>query len=249
MKIKRKNIYIVFVFSLLLTFSNGYSQWFVDVETGLAFSGYNNVQIPRDTGTRFSLYEDLKTDSTFFFRLRLGYQIGQKHTLSVFVAPLSLNASGRVDKPIRFNEEDFPANTPLNAVYRFNSYRLTYRYDFVRKENLRLGIGFTVKIRDAAISVEGNNIKSENTNVGFVPLINFRLEWFFTKKLSLLLDGDAAAASQGRAEDVLLALQLNLNDNVTLKAGYRILEGGANVEEVYNFTLIHFITAGITYRF
>ena len=249
MKIKRKNIYVVFVFFLLLTLSNAYSQWFVDVETGLATSGYNDVQIPRDTGTKFSLSKDLKTDSTFFFRLRLGYQIGSKHTLSVLVAPLSLDASGSIDEPIRFNEEDFPANIPLTGVYRFNSYRLTYRYDFIRKEKLRIGIGFTAKIRDAAISVEGNNKKSEKTNVGFVPLINFRLEWFFAKKLSLLLDGDAAAASQGRAEDVLLALQLNLNENVTLKAGYRILEGGANVDEVYNFALIHLITAGVTYRF
>jgi len=86
MKIIRKNIYIVFVFFLLVTFSNAYSQWFVDVETGTVFSGYNNVRIPRETGTQFSLSKDLKTDAAFFFRLRLGYQIGQKHTLSVFVA-------------------------------------------------------------------------------------------------------------------------------------------------------------------
>jgi len=249
MKIRRKNIYIFLAILILSICSNVYSQWFVDMETGLASSGYNNVRIPRDTGTEFSLSKDLKTDSTFFFRLRLGYQIGQKHSLSVLVAPLSLNASGSVNKSIRFFEEDFPADTPLKAVYRFNSYRLTYRYDFIRKENLRLGFGFTAKIRDASISVEGNNRKSEKTNVGFVPLINFRLEWFFGKKLSLLLDGDALAASQGRAEDVLLALQLHLNKNFALRAGYRILEGGANVEEVYNFALIHFVIAGVTYRF
>jgi len=143
----------------------------------------------------------------------------------------------------------FPADTPLKAVYRFNSYRLTYRYGLVRKENIRLGFGFTAKIRDAAVSVEGNNKKSEKTNVGFVPLINFRLEWLFSKKLSLLLEGDALAAPQGRAEDVLLALQIHLNEDFALKAGYRILEGGANVEEVYNFALIHFVIAGVTYRF
>jgi len=246
---KRILIYAPFAILLLLTFSNAYSQWSVDAEAGLASSGYNNVQIPRDMGTEFSLSKDLKTDSTFFFRLRLGYQLGQRHTLSVLVAPLSLNASGSVNKSIRFFEEDFPADVPLKAVYRFNSYRLTYRYDFIRKENLRLGFGFTAKIRDAAISVEGNNQKSEKTNVGFVPLINFRFEWFFAKKLSLLLEGDALAAPQGRAEDVLLALQLHLNKDLTLKAGYRILEGGANVEEVYNFALIHFVIAGATYRF
>ncbi len=249
MNIRIINISIFLVILILSISSFGYSQWFIDVETGLAFSGYNNVRIPRETGTEFSLSKDLKTDSTFFFRLRLGYQIGSKHTLSVFLAPLSLNASGRINKSIRFFEEDFPADTPLKAVYRFNSYRLTYRYDLIRKENLRFGFGITAKIRDAAISVEGNNKKSEKTNVGFVPLINFHFEWFFAKKFSLLLDGDALAAPQGRAEDVLLALQLHLNEAITLKAGYRILEGGADVEEVYNFALIHFVIAGLTYRF
>jgi hypothetical protein len=38
------------------------AQWFVDFENGLVVSGYNDIQIPRDTGTRFSLTDDLKTD-------------------------------------------------------------------------------------------------------------------------------------------------------------------------------------------
>lgn len=119
----------------------------------------------------------------------------------------------------------------------------------MRKENLRFGLGLTAKIRDAAISVQGNSKKSEKTNVGLVPLINFLLEWDFTEKLSLLFCGDALAASQGRAEDVLLAIKLRLKDKLKLKVGYRILEGGANVEEVYNFALLHFFSVGIAYQF
>ncbi len=226
-----------------------YSQWFFDAETGGAFSGYNDVQIPRDTGTAFSLSQDLKSDPTLFFRLRLGIGFGKRHTLSVLAAPLTINATGSIDTPISFFEEDFPADVPLAAVYRFNSYRLTYRYDLVRKEHLRLGVGFTAKIRDAAIRVEGDNRESEKTNVGFVPLINFYCEWFVAKNLSLLLEGDALAAPQGRAEDVLLAIRFHLSEKMALRAGYRILEGGANVEEVYNFALIHFLTAGLTYHF
>ncbi|MGB7296236.1 MAG: hypothetical protein WBC70_11660, partial [Candidatus Aminicenantales bacterium] len=62
-------------------------------------------------------------------------------------------------------------------------------------------------------------------------------------------EGDAAAARQGRAEDILLALQYRLNDKLTLRAGYRILEGGSDVKEVYTFALIHFLSAGLTYTF
>jgi len=33
--------------------------FWLDLETGAAFTGYNDVQIPADTGTAFSLAEDL----------------------------------------------------------------------------------------------------------------------------------------------------------------------------------------------
>jgi hypothetical protein len=234
---------------VLVLASPSFGQWFFDFENGLALPGYNDVRIPGDAGTPFSLSEDLKADSTYFFRFRLGYQWNSRHTLSVFAAPFRIKAAGSVDKDILFFEETFPANVPLSGVYKFNSYRLTYRYDFVRKEKWRVGIGFTAKIRDAAVKIEGDGRISNKTNVGFVPLINFRVLWQFQKAWSLLLEGDAAAASQGRAEDVLLALQYHLNDKLALRAGYRILEGGADVEEVYNFALIHFFSAGITYTF
>lgn len=247
----KKSVFILMAITALSLWlsPSAFGQWFADFENGLAVPGYNDVKIPGDTGTAFSLSEDLKADSTYFFRVRLGYQWNSRHTLSVFAAPFRINAAGSVDKDILFFEETFPANVPLSGIYKFNSYRLTYRYDFLRREKWRVGIGITAKIRDAAIKVEGDGRSSNKTNVGFVPLINFRVLWQFDKAWSLLLEGDGAAASQGRAEDILLALQHHLNDNLALRAGYRILEGGADVEEVYNFALIHFFSVGVTYNF
>lgn len=236
------------VFALGFT-TSGFAQWFVDFENGLAVSGYNDVQIPRDTGTLFSLSEDLETDSSYFFRIRVGYHWKSRHALSVFAAPLTLKASGMVDEEILFFGTAFPANTPLEAGYKFNSFRLTYRYDLIRKPKWQVGIGLTAKIRDAYIEVDGGGQNAKKTNVGFVPLLNFRILWQFHKAWGLLLEGDAAVAAQGRAEDVLIALRYSLNDKVHLRAGYRIIEGGADVEEVYNFALIHFFSAGITISF
>jgi hypothetical protein len=240
---------LIIILGILGSYTMAGAQWFLDFENGIAISGYNDVSIPRDTGTLFSLTDDLQSDSTYFFRVRLGYRLKSKHTFSIFAAPLSLEASGEVDKELKFFEETFPSNVPLRGTYTFNSFRLTYRYDFLRKEKWQVGIGFTAKIRDAAIKVEGNEKSSEKTNVGFVPLINFRVLWQIHKDWGLLLEGDAAWATQGRAEDILLALQYHLSEKLILKAGYRILEGGADVEEVYNFALIHFFVAGITIRF
>ncbi len=247
-----KKIVLVTLFafaSILGLHANVLAQWFLDFENGLVMSGYNDVQIPGDTGTRFSLTEDLKTDASYFFRARFGYRWKSGHNISVFAAPLTLKAEGEVDKELVFFEETFPPNTPLNATYTFNSYRLTYRYDFVRKPKWEVGIGFTAKIRDAVVQVDGGGKSSKKTNVGFVPLLNFRILWQFHKEWGLLLEGDAAAAAQGRAEDVLLALQYSLSEKVRLRAGYRIIEGGADVEEVYNFSLIHFFSAGLTISF
>ncbi len=247
-----KKPFIVFLFAIISILglnSNILAQWFVDFENGLVASGYNDVQIPRDTGTRFSLTDDLETDSAYFFRIRFGYRWKSRHNLSVFAAPLTLKAAGTIDKEVVFFEETFLPNTPLNAQYTFNSYRLTYRYDLVRKQKWHVGIGFTAKIRDAVVLVEGGGKSSKKTNVGFVPLLNFRVLWQFHDDWGLLLEGDAAAAAQGRAEDVLLALQYSLNEKVHFRVGYRIIEGGADVEEVYNFSLIHFLSAGIHIHF
>jgi len=224
-------------------------QWFLDFENGLAVPGYNDVRIPGDTGTLFSLSEELNLDSSYFFRLRLGYRWKGRHTLSVLAAPLRLNTAGRVNKEIVFFKETFPANVPLTGVYKFNSYRLTYRYDFLKREKWQAGIGFTAKIRDAFIKIEGEGRSSIKKNLGLVPLINFRVLWQFHKDWGLLLEGDAAAAPQGRAEDILLAIQYRLNDRLNLRAGYRILEGGADVKEVYTFALVHYLGAGLTYSF
>jgi hypothetical protein len=248
-KISMRSFMAISCFLFLGYFTHIQAELFLDFENGFALSGYNDVQIPRETGTRFSLTQDLQADSSYFFRVRLGYRLNSRHMFSIFAAPLSLDASGKINSPLRFFEEEFAANIPLEARYTFNSYRFTYRYDFVRNKKWRIGAGLTAKIRDAAIRVEGNGKSEEKANVGFVPLINFWIQWRFHEKWGLLLEGDAAAASQGRAEDVLLAVQYKWTDGLTLKAGYRIIEGGADVEEVYNFALIHFFVAGITVRF
>jgi len=234
---------------LLVPACASFGQWFLDAENGAVFSGYNDIQIPRDTGTRFSFSEELKTDRNYFFRLRLGYQWRLRHTLLVLVAPLKIKAAGRLDRTLFFFEEVFPAGTPLRGSYKFNSYRLTYRYDFIRKGKWQVGAGLTAKIRDAAIKIEGGGLSSTKSNVGFVPLINLSLFWQFLDRWGLLLEGDAAVARQGRAEDFILALQWKVRDNLSFKLGYRLLEGGADVEEVYNFSLFHYLSAGLTFTF
>ena len=85
--------------------------------------------------------------------------------------------------------------------------------------------------------------------MGFVPIINFRFLWNINDHIGFLLEGDALAAPQGRAEDILIAAKYKLTDYVAVLAGYRILEGGADNDEVYNFALFHYASMGISYTF
>jgi hypothetical protein len=126
---------------------------------------------------------------------------------------------------------------------------VTYQYAWLSGERLRAGIGFTGKIRDASIRVDNGSVFSEKTNTGFVPLINFAFDWRFASKLGLILEGDALAAPQGRAEDVLVAIYGNPTSQIRLRLGYRILEGGADNDEVYTFALVHYLSIGATWSF
>jgi len=221
----------------------------IDLESGAVFTGYNNVRIPGDEGVLFSLKTDLNADPNAFIRIRAGYTIKSRHTVSLLYAPLIVKSNGITNKQIDFEGVTFLANTALNACYKFNSYRITYRYNIVKRSRFEFGLGFTAKIRDAEISIHSNDISASKKNVGFVPIINFRLNWKINDKIGVLFEGDALAAPQGRAEDILLAGTYEFSDKFMVRFGYRILEGGADNDEVYNFALFHYASVGVTYTF
>jgi len=141
------------------------SQVFLDVESGVVFLGYNDVRIPGDQGTLFSLTEELDASPKVFYRVRAGYTFGTRHNLSVLYAPLEVKSDGSLTLDLAFEGVIFPANTPLEGTYKFNSYRLTYRYDIVERPEFEFGPGFTAKIRDAKVAIYSADDESIKTYV------------------------------------------------------------------------------------
>jgi len=223
--------------------------WSLDLEAAMVTASRNDLQIPGDTGTRFSLVDDLDTDDDVAFRVRLGRSLGERHHLFALYAPLRLHASGQTGFAIDYNGEAFAPEADLTAAYTFNSYRLTWRYDALRTDRFDLGLGLTGKVRDASIELSDGVTTTSKDNVGFVPLVHLRLDWRWTGKLGLVLEADALAAPQGRAEDALIALALQPWRQGTLRLGYRVLEGGSDGDEVYSFALIHYLVFGWSQRF
>lgn len=243
-----KNLILVFILTVICS-EPLFSQFAVDAENGIIGTTYNNIRVPGDTGTKFSLCDELEDDTQYFYRLRLNYTLKQKHFFSLLYAPLTIESSGRFDKDVIYRDAVFLSGTDIEASYTFNSYRLTYRYEWINNKNFEFGIGFTAKIRDAEIEIKNEDGSAGKSNIGFVPIINFRAMYKYNELFGLLVEGDALAAPQGRAEDVLGALTWNYNNNLLLKAGYRILEGGADNDEVYTFSLINYAVLGFIYTF
>ncbi len=226
------------------------AQAFVDVEGGIAFTGYNDVQIPSASGSRISLKDDTGSASALAFRIRAGYTIFDKHTFMLLAAPLSVRGSAVIDRNLSYQGTTFTAGSRVDSVYRFDSYRLTWRYTFMDSGPFELAAGITGKVRSAGISLMGNDGYAIRTDLGVVPLINFMAKWNMTDRFGLLLDGDALVTPFGRAEDALLAIQYRYSDNADLRLGYRVLEGGSDGGgNVYTFALFNYVTAGVTVRF
>jgi hypothetical protein len=228
------------------------ARWSVDLEAGPVFSGYNNVRIPGNTGTLFSLTEDLHARTAFGYRVRLSKTFGDRHWVSVLVAPLRVESRGSLNRDVLFAGTLFPAGqNELTGLYRFDSYRLTYRYGFVRARRFSFDLGLTAKIRDAEIRLSYQGVYpvwASKKNTGFVPIVSFRADWSLGPRVGLVLDGDALGVPQGRAEDVTAALRIGFGERVDARVGYRVLEGGSDVDEVYGFALFHYAVAGITLR-
>ncbi len=65
----------------------------------------------------------------------------------------------------------------------------------------------------------------------------------------LNLDLDALAGGPGRAEDVALKLGWQIAPKVAWELGYRTVEGGADVDEVYSFAWLHYAVTSVRLNF
>ncbi|MFN3597771.1 MAG: hypothetical protein ACK41D_10930 [Rubricoccaceae bacterium] len=221
----------------------------VELEAGPAWQSRNDVEIPNDgAATRFSLKELTGSGPAPAGRVYVTWQPGARHALRLLVAPLSVTATGVPDQPIRFAGEAFAAGAETESTYTFNSYRLTYRYALLDGERAGLWIGFTAKVRDALVGLEQPGVTARDTDLGFVPLLHLAPTWRFAPGWEVGLDVDALAGGPGRAIDGAVRVGYDLSDRLTVRAGYRTVEGGADVDAVYNFAWLHYAVGSVTVR-
>ncbi len=224
------------------------AQPFVNLESGAFYTGINTIR-NGSNGTLFSLKNDFQTPVSPFLRLRVGYLLNGKNHFSFLYAPLKIVETGTLEKDLLFDGKNFKANLPIEVVYKFNSYRFTYNRRIINKDNFKFGIGLSAKIRDAGASLKNRAFLSENFSIGFAPLINLIANWDISQKVGVNFFGEGLAASKGRAIDLSISGRYSLTKNLQGNLGYRLLEGGANGTNRYNFIQLHFIFVSLNYAF
>ena len=222
------------------------AQTFINIESGAFFTVMNDIR-KGNNGTLFSLKNDFQTPVSPFFRLRVGCLSNGKDYFSFLYAPLKIVETGTIEKDILFDGKNFKANVPTEVVYKFNSYRFTYNRRIINKDNFKFGIGLSAKIRDAGVSLKNRELLSENFRIGFAPLVNLLANWDISQKMGIDFLGEGLAASKGRAIDLSLSGRYSFTKNLQGNIGYRLLEGGANGTNGYNFIQLHFIYASVNY--
>ena len=222
----------------------------IELEAGPVWQTGNDVQIPNDgSGSRFSLVDLAGKGPWPAGRLYLGWNINERHGLRALLAPLSYTETGSLRGSVAFAGESFEPGAPVEATYKFNSWRLSYRYRFMNRPRLNLWVGFTAKLRDAKIELRQAGTSAKDTDLGFVPLLHIAADWRFAGRGHLLFDLDGLAGGPGRAFDGALKVGYDFTDHWGITGGYRTLEGGADVDSVYNFAWFHFGVVSGVYRF
>jgi hypothetical protein len=221
----------------------------IEAEGGTLWQSRNDVRVPNETGTLFSLVDVTGSGPHGAFRVEAAFDVNDRHGFRVVVAPLAIEDGGMLDGPVLFAGEAFAAGLATTANYKFSSYRITYRYRFYRGQTWRWKVGFTGFVRDARIALRQGDTFAEDTDVGFVPLLHLSGDARLSSRLRFMLDLDGLAATQGRAFDVAAKLGYSLSDRWELAFGYRTIEGGADVEKVYNFAWLHFAVGSLRIRF
>ena len=228
----------------------GWERFSAELEVGPAWQSRNDVQIPNtEEGTRFSLVDLVGNGPYPAGRLYLTWNISERHSLRALLAPFSYTDLGVFEDSVDFAGETFAPDIATDATYKFNSWRLGYRYRLLRSDHFRWWIGFTAKIRDAKIRLEQPGTAAEDTDVGFVPLLNLGLEYRVAGRWYSLLDVDGLAGGPGRAIDGAVKIGYDLSRRWSLSVGYRTVEGGVDIEEVYNFAWFNYGLASVVFRF
>ncbi len=207
----------------------------------------NDVRVP-GRGSAVDFRSLIGEDAGAAFRLTGVGRFDDDSGWRFVVAPLSASGTGRLRSPKRFDGSTFAPGVATRARYRFDSYRLTYWRRFRSDARSAWRFGYTLKLRDAEVSLRQPGVSERFRNTGLVPLLHFGGTTALGPKTDLLLDFDGLVAPQGSALDLGAFVRHRLSPTLGAFAGLRVLYGGADNDDTYNLATFGYLTAGLSVR-
>jgi hypothetical protein len=222
----------------------------LEFETGAVWQSRNEIHIP-DTaqGTRFAMTDLQGSGPNAHRRVELTWNLTHRHSLKFVYAPLSFSGTGMFSTQVRFAGGTFPSGTPVDSDYKFDSYRLTYRYLLHESDRWRWKIGATAFLRDARVELRREGERASDSDVGVVPLLSANVEYVIAPGWTALIDFDGLVSPQGRAIDVAAKIRYDLTNAWYVTAGYRMFEGGVDNSERFAFGWYNFAVVSLGVRF
>jgi hypothetical protein len=200
----------------------------VEVRVSGDFGGlipmYHSIQLGAQ-GTDFDYVRDGGQDVVFPVG-RLSVQMGlNRHHLTFLYQPLELNSEVVLRRPLVVDDLTFAAGSAVDLKYGFPFYRLSYAYDVVAGDALRLALGGSLQLRDATItftSADGD-LRRTRRDVGPVPALKALVRYDTPAGWFTMLEVDGMYAPvkyiNGGDSDVTGAII-----DANLRAGYRVSE-------------------------
>ncbi len=246
-----RKLFFLFLMMFLCLGTYAQSSWEIRFMPQVAFGGKNDLQRPNDmNGTRFSLSKDFQRENNGVFSPRVEVEYAYKRNRFILTGSwLKDKFRGIASDEIKYNGATFAQGSDLRSTYSFNTYRLTYRYRIVEREKFDFEFGATLLLRDAYIKLADAEQESRFDNVGVAPLLSYYLAWKPYSRFSILSYGDAFGVKAGRAIDVYAGLKYQIFNNASISVGYRLLEGGSDVDRIYTMSLFQYLSFGIGVNF
>jgi hypothetical protein len=231
-------------------------EWRLDLEYQRYDVMKNVVQRPNDAeGTRFSVtdYAGSQGNNARITAWTTVNWFKPGDGLRFVIAPYRQSGTGTPSEPILYDGGLFKAGVPLDVVYKFNTYRITYDapiFESTHADGWELRIGGTLAVRDAQVKLSQPGIERDFTNWGPVPLLYFSATRDLGSGWRLLGEFDAfPAPGGGGLFDGSLKLAYDVARDTALTIGYRYEFGGASGADFYNFLRVGAVVAGVNVRF
>ncbi|MBN2527160.1 MAG: hypothetical protein JXR76_12270 [Deltaproteobacteria bacterium] len=210
-------------------------------EMGLLVPAYHKIQFSNGN-TYFDYRKEGGQDNAFLFlRFSAEAVLGGRHTIVALYQPLQLKTNVTLSEDVRIDNVTFPAQTPMDLLYGFDFYRLSYMVDVLKhRKNTELSLGGSLQMRNAVITFTSSDgtMRVANRDVGPVPLLKARFRHQFNNQVWMGAEMDGIWAPikyingsnsdvEGAIIDLNVSVGRRLAQSIDGFVNIRYLAGGA----------------------